>query len=300
MAGTNRNPKLWLREAWKHYWSALFRGGVDWQTGLENEIRKRLYFPGETSGFQVGEESELEPPSWANDLDIGFQDNFVAIKFKSTGFGRIPLFADQLLPVLGNWKNNNPLERAGGQSGLTPRDRDECRELFISAVRECGNTIRNRLLHVLKETEQPKFEIHCRPRRDVFAEEKKLPAMGLFDVVGIGIVNNELTGNLRLPKYSYVQIKQRTPSTSKVGPHGSFHELDAALVENMKTLIDQGKARSVLQAAKMVLATAARRPGASDDSVVRRLQDRFFQKYHNYINRQGQPLAPQASALLGQ
>jgi len=253
-----------------------------------------LYFPGETVGFLSTVKPKRSPPSWVNDLELSIQDSSVAVTYMNVDFGKIPLFLDGLLTVLGNWKNKNPLDRVSGQSGLTPRNHKECRNFLIAAIHDCGNCIRNRLLHVLKITEQPEFEIYCQPKGDVFGEEKKLPAVALIDVVGIDFFSNDLKDSLGLPKYSFVKIKQRKPSASKVGPRGSFREHDDVLVEKMKKLIDGGKAPNVRQAAIAVLRKAARRTvasgkrAASDESVLRRLQDRFSDKYPDYTNRKGQ------------
>lgn len=102
MAKTNRYPKLPLSKAWQYYWSVLFTGGVDWRADLESEIRKRLYFPGETSDFLGGDEPERVAPSWAEGLEIGFGDGFVEIKFQGKDFGKFPLFSYGLLKPMSN------------------------------------------------------------------------------------------------------------------------------------------------------------------------------------------------------
>lgn len=284
MAGTNRNRKLPLSEAWKHYWSVLFPNGIDWQTDLEAEIKEHLCFPGEAEVFSR-KRPERGIPTWTNDLAIRIRDNAVGIEFKNTEFGTIPLFVISNLVVLSNWRGKSPLVRVGTQSILTDRDKEQCQGLIHTVIRTCGNRIQNRLLRVIKETERPEFEIYCRPKGDVFAEEKRLPVMGLSDVVGIDIVNNELTDGMRSPIYSYVQIKRKKHSNPKAGPSGSFHEQDAALIEKMKSLIDTRMARSVRQAALAVLSKAPRRGNASDDSVELRLRKKFSQKYPDYSNR---------------
>ena len=292
MAGTNRNRKLRLNDAWKHYWSVLFPGCNDWHADLEAEIRWRLYYPGEVTDFPSCIDPGLQPPSWANDLEIEFDGNSVAVTFRNTDFGKFPLFTNQLLPALTTWLNKNPLIGADGAQALSDRDRDKCREFFIAVIRNCGNSIRSRLLRMIKETKSPQFEIYCRPSNDAFAKQRKLPVSGLSEVAGLNVQDNVLTGRLGTPRCNNVQIKRKKPSTSRVGPHGSFHEQDAALVEEMKTLLDQGDVSSVLQAALAVLKQAPRRRNSSDDSILRRLQDGFSKKYPNYVNRLAQKAGP--------
>ena len=279
MAGTNRTRKLPLNEAWSHYWFVLFPNGVDWQIDLKREIRKHLCFPGKTDVFASAGELERNLPSWASDLAIECEDNTVSLSFMNVDAGNVPLFLDQLIPVLSDWQGDNPFEKMGEQSVLADRDNKRCRELFNAVVRNCGNKIQNRLLRVLKESEQPKFEIYCRPTGDVFADERKLPVIGLTEVARVDITRNELKSSLGLPVYSYVQIRRRKPSRSKVGPRGSFHDQDAALIEEMKSHLDKGSARSVRQAAQHVLSKAPRRRNSSDESVELRLQRKFSQKY---------------------
>lgn len=287
MAGTNRNRKLPLNEAWSHYWSVLFPDGVDWQTDLKWEVRKHLCFPGKTGVFSSAGELERELPSWAGDLAIECEDDTVAIKFKNSEFGAVPLFVAGNLQVLSNWQGSNPLDRVGAQSDLTDRDSKQCRELFRAVVRNCGNRIQNRLLLAIKEIGQPKFEIYCRPNGDVFAKEQRLPAFGLTEIARIEIKKNELQDRLGFPQYCHVHIQQRKPSRSKAGPRGSFHDQDAALIKEMKSLLDKNRVRSVRRAAFAVEPNALRRRNSSKDSVVRRLQDGFSKKYPDYLNRRG-------------
>ncbi|MEQ8928616.1 MAG: hypothetical protein RIE24_01350 [Silicimonas sp.] len=292
MAGTNRNRKLRLNDAWKHYWSVLFPGCNDWHADLEAEIRLRLYHPGEVTDFPSCIDPGLQPPSWANDLEFEFDDNMVAVKFRNRDFGKFPLFTDQLIPDLEDWSNKNPLAAADGAQALSDRDQDKCREFFIAVIRNCGNSIRSRLLRMIKEIKSPQFEVYCRPSDDGFAEQRMLPVSGLSEVAGLNIQDSVLTGRLGTPRYSNVQIKRTIPSTSRVGPHGSFQEQDAALVEEMKTLLDQGEVFSVRQAALAVMKQAPRRRNSSDDSILRRLQDGFSKKYPNYVNRLAQKAGP--------
>lgn len=284
---TNRHPKLPLNEAWRHYWSALFPAGGIWSADLEAEIRKRLYFPGKTFGFLDGGLQDPQPPTWSRDLEVGFQDNSVVFRFQDIEFDHLPLFADRLVPVLGNWTNSNPLERASSSPQISVRDRADCREFLDAATRDCGNRIKQHLLQVLKVAERPGFEIYCRPSDDVFSDERRLPTNGLADIQGIDVLNNTLNDRLGRPLLSAVRIKQRSPSPSKAGPHGSFAELDAVLVERMKRLIEQGTAGNVRQAASMLLLEAPMRKSSSEDSVLRRLQDRFSRKYPDFSNRRG-------------
>lgn len=290
MVGTksNRNRKLWLSEAWQHYWSVLFPGGIDWRTDLEAEIRNRLYFPGEQHSFLSGGDLNHQSPRWACDLKLSFQNNLVEIKFQNANFGPIPLLTDQLIPALSNWARNNPLENMGNTDGMTGRDRDKCNDFFIAAVRTCGSAIQNHLLRILKDTEQPWFDVYCRPHGDALLEEVRIPEFALSDICRIDIPQNALRDRLGLPKFSYVKIKLRNPPKSKAGPRGSFQEQDAMLVKRMKTLLDKGEAPSVRQAVTMVLNEAPRRQESSDESVSRRLQDRFSRAYPNYSNRRGQ------------
>jgi hypothetical protein len=288
VAVTNRNWKLGLDEAWMNYWSALFPDGTDWRSDLEKAIRARLYFPGETSGFLSDGKPDLPPPAWASDLELSFQSNKVEVKFLDTDFGNFPLFTDHLLQVLGNWKVKNPLERTNRAPSVSDRESFACRDFLNAAVRDCGNIIQSRLFQMIKETEQPKFEVYCRPHADVFAEQWKLPVSGLLDISSICIATNELRDRLRLPKCSHVQIKLRTDPTSRAGPRGSFQKEDAKLVEKMKSLIDRGEVNSVRKAANAVLKDAQRRNESTDDSVVKRLQIGFSAKYPNYVNQLGQ------------
>ncbi|AML51912.1 hypothetical protein [Falsihalocynthiibacter arcticus] len=288
MEATNRNRKLLLSDAWKHYWSEFLPGGVDWCADLENAMRRCLYFPGDVGGFSSDEHLENPSPSWGDNLDVNFQANSVGMKFLDEDFGRIQLFTDQLIPVLSNWANTNPLDRVARLGEWTDQDRTECRDFFIAVVRKCGNGIQSRLLHVLKETEIPKFEIYCRQHDAAFSEVRKLPISGISAFSGINIEQNELTGRLRNPAFSQVHLKKRKLSKAKAGPHGSFHEQDANLIEDMKTLIDDRKAQNVRQSAEVVLIKAPRRKGANDESVLRRLQKGFKDKYPNDTNRRGQ------------
>lgn len=292
MAGTNRQRKLSLNDAWKHYWHVLFPSCNDWRADLEAEIRLRLYYPGEVAGFPSCTDPGLQLPSWANDLKIEFDNNMVAVSFRNTDFGTFPLFTDQLIPDLKIWSNKNPLAGADDAQALSDRDRIRCREFFIAVIRTCGNRIRNQMLGMIKETKRPKFKIYCRPSDDGFAEQRILPVSGLSEVAGLNVQENVLTGRLGTPKYSNIQIKRTNPSTSRVGPHGSFQEQDADLVEKMKTLIDQGEVPSVRQAARAVLNQAPRRKNSSDDSVLHRLQNNFSAKYPDYINRLAQKEKP--------
>lgn len=292
MAGTNRNQKLRLEEAWKHYWSVLFPSCVDWRADLEAEIRLRLYYPGEVAGFPGCKEFDLQPPSWASNLELGFGDNLVAIKYCNTDFGKFSLFRNQLVACLSNWATKNPLEDVSNPQALTDRDRARCGDFFIAVIHNCGNRIRNKLLRILKETKHPMFEIYCRPSGDIFAAQQKLPVSGLSEVAGIDITNNALTGRLGTPICSHVEIKRTRPSNSRAGPRGSFREQDAPLIEEMKKFLDQGEVRSVREAAYKVLRRASRRKSASDDSVVRRLQDRFSTTHPNYSTRLGKKGEP--------
>ena len=170
---------------------------------------------------------------------------------------------------------------------MKDREKDQCREFCHTVIRTCGNRIHSRLLRVIKETERPEFEIYCRPSGDVFAKEKRIPEFGLTEIASIDITNNVLQDRLGVPTFCHVHIKQRKPHISKAGPRGSFHDQDAALIEEMKSLIDTGELQSSRQAALAVQANAPRRGSSSDDSVVRRLQDGFSKKYTNYLNRRG-------------
>lgn len=287
MAGPNRYQKKPLSEAWTHYWSVLFPNGIDWQTDLEEELNEHLCFPGEAEVFSR-KRPERELPTWADDLAIRIRDNAVGVEIKSTDFGTVPLFNISNLPVLSNWRGKNPLAKVAEQSSLKDREKDQCREFCHAVIRTCGNRIHSRLLRVIKETERPEVEIYCRPSGDVFAKEKRIPGFGLTEIAQIDITNNKLQDRLGLAKYCQVHIKQRKASPLKAGPHGSFHDQDGALVEKMKSLIDKGKARSVRQAAQHVLSKAPRRSNSSYESVLRRLQNKFYETYRDYLNRRSQ------------
>lgn len=105
MAGSNRNRKLPLNEAWKHYWSTIFPNGIDWQTDLEAELKYHLCFPGDAEWFSR-ERPKREIPSWSDDLTIRVHDDAVSMEFKNTDFGTIPLFVTSNLLVLSNWRDN--------------------------------------------------------------------------------------------------------------------------------------------------------------------------------------------------
>lgn len=292
MAGTNRQRKLSLNDAWKHYWHVLFPSCNDWRADLEAEIRLRLYYPGEVAGFPSCTDPGLQLPSWANDLKIEFDDNMVAVSFRNTDFGTFPLFTDQLIPDIKDWSNKNPLAAADNAQAFSDRDRIRCRDFFIAVIRTCGNRIRNQMLGMIKETKRPKFEIYCRPSDDGFAEQRPLPVSGLSEVAGLKVQENVLTGRLGTPKYSNVQIKRTKSLSTRAGPHGSLQGPDSVLVEKMKTLIDQGEVPSVRQAALAVADQASHRNGATGDSVTRRLQKRFSEKYPDYSNRLAQKGRP--------
>lgn len=139
----------------------------------------------------------------------------------------------------------------------------------------------------IKQIEQPRFEIFCRPSNDILAEEVKLPEFALNEIVRIDIPNNNLKDRVGLPKCCHVHIKQLKPSGSKAGPRGSFQKQDAALVEKMKELIDREEVINVRQAVLAVFGEAPRRAGGSDESVIRRLQSRFSEIHPDYVNRRG-------------
>jgi len=76
----------------------IMQGGFDYladlHVELEDEIRNRLYFPGETRGFPSGRNPDRHPPSWARDFDLGFQDNRLTASFFGTDLGTFPLFTN--------------------------------------------------------------------------------------------------------------------------------------------------------------------------------------------------------------
>jgi hypothetical protein len=145
MAETNRNRKLLLSEAWKHYWSILFPSRIDWQTDLEAELKEQLCFPGEAECFsRIRPKREI--PTWTDDLAIRIHNDAVSIEFKNTEFGTIPLFINNNVPVLSNWQENNPFAKATDQSVLKDREKTQCRDFFQAVVLTCGNKIQHQLL----------------------------------------------------------------------------------------------------------------------------------------------------------
>lgn len=285
MTSTNRNRKLSLDAGWQYYWFVLFPEGIDWRSDLETEIRQHLYSPGDYKVFQKAGHLEGEPPAWAANLELQVQKASVTVTFSNVEIGKFPLFLDQLIPVLSNWNGRNPFDKTAAQSDLTDKEQRECRDLVHAVVLNCCKEIQNRFLRHLTESEQPAFDIYCKPNGDVFADEKKLPPEGLKDFDRIDINRNELKNRLGLAVYSYVQIQLRKPSQSKAGPRGSFHEQDAELINEMKSLIDENRQPNVAQAALAVLAKAPRRRNSCEESVLRRLQSKFSQKYPSYSNR---------------
>ena len=288
MAGSNRNRhrKLPLNEAWKHYWSTIFPNGIDWQTDLEAELEYHLCFPGDAEWFSR-ERPQREIPSWSDDVTIRIHNDAVSMEFNNTEFGTIPLFINNNVPVPSNWQANNPFAKATYQSVLKDRKKTQCRDFFQAVVLTCGNKIQHQLLREIKQINQPKFETLCRSSNDVFAAEVKLPAFALKEIDRVDIPNNNLKDRLGSPIYCHVHIKQLKPSKSEAGPRGSFHNQDAVLVEEMKSLIDEDQVSSVRQAAQRLCHKAPKRNGGTEESVEIRLQKKFSQKYPSYTNRRG-------------
>ena len=283
LAATNRNRKLLLNEAWKHYWTALFPNGAGWQSDLEAEILNRIYDPRDTHGFLNSENPKHERPAWAKDLEINFRDGFVAFKFLAREIVNVPLFITENRVVLSNWTNNNPLAKAASLLSVTDRGLIDCRGFLTSAVRECGSIIQGRLLAALIETEAPKFDIFCRLHDDIFSVGSKLPASGISAFSDVEIMQNVLTDRLRLPKLSDVHLQLRNQPEADVKVSKSFDEDDDLLIEEMKSLIDDKTEKSVRQAALAVLASARKMVDAQDNSIQQRLQRKFGKKYSGYL-----------------
>ena len=276
-----------LSEAWKYYWHILFPGSGDWESDLESEIVKRLDVPEEESSVFSRIGGQTKRPDLASILAINFLGNKVVVKFAEKELAVTPLFTTSNRSVISNWAQKNPLKGNSDLAGLSKRDREECVVFSRAVVAFCGNRIQNRMRQLLKEPVAPKFEIYCRPTNDPFATVRRLPRTGLSTFETIDITGNRLLGGLGLPLLCDVEIKLVHQVANRPGPHGSFTSQDDVLVQTMKQNIEDGKSANVHQAAQSVLADAPRRSGASDESVLRRLQDKFSKKFPDDTNRRG-------------
>jgi hypothetical protein len=284
MVGANRNRKIPLKKAWQHYWAELFQCRTDWQSDLEFELRQRLYFPGEVSGIPSQPMGQTNP-TWAQQLQIAFNGNNVSITAGPIQIDPIPLFSNSNVLVLSNWESKNPLDKIEDGSALSPYEQEQSRDLITAVVRTCGHLIQNKLLSILKQSDQPSFAIYHRSEADDFATEKPLSNSSMSTISALDIAQNTFLDRMRLPKYHHIAIKKMQSEPGKAGPKGSFDEADDTLIEDMKSLIDQGQTRSVREAACKLIKDAERRLKSSDDSVQRRLQNKFSAKYPNYLNR---------------
>lgn len=217
-------------------------------------------------------------PDWTESLKIALRGSSVSVSFNSESYGTVPLFGGRGLLVLSNWRDCHPFEQPQRYSDLKQARRD----LVISAVWHCGNEIVQRFMSLLGEIDRPTFDIYCRPHNDVFSKERKLPSFAMTQITGMDIYANTLTDRMGIPMFDFVHVRKRPPSTAGAGPKGSFDEADAVLIEKMKRMIDTQKVKSARQAAMSVAHEAAQRKGASQESVINRLQRKFGKQYPNY------------------
>ncbi len=273
-----------LGRAWQDYWMLLFNGGTDWKSDLEHLILRRVVFL-EFGAPELADTKPLEQlPDWSKGLQINVDDNMVSMGLMDLKPLSCSLFINSMTMEKPGWKDKHPVKaivELGTESKWALKLwSEDCQNLLPSAAVGVGRAIQDAVHDAIRDG---RFVVLGRPSQSPFDKPKPLPPKVFAGPFKLDFFHNTILFSGE-PKISSVFLHPIVNNSTNQERSNSFKEADLILVEEMRQLVEN-EGESIVGAAQKLCSKAERRKGATDDSVIQRLQRRYKRAQSNYTEK---------------
>ena len=269
-----------LHEAWHSHWAALFPGELEWETVLGRWVKNNLLLFDSQTFHRDALSPEVQIPAWSETLRVAVNRLGAAVTIAGRELPSGPWFADALIEQSPDWMTCHPLRKLvdlGSRKDDTVRHWTiEGGKMVRNVTMRAGDLIRSELCSALRKGSLKATGLSA---IDGSAKRKPVTLEQLKMMERLDFRESWITFRKGISAIMQVEIADGPNVPRKKSTDMSFATSDDALVDEMRLSITEKKVSSASQAAKLVEPKAQRRPGATTESVVERLQRRYGSKY---------------------
>ena len=268
-----------LSEAWHSYWDALFPREREWQVVLGCWVKDNLLlFDGQT--FHMDAPSpDFQLPGWSETLSVAVNRLGATVTIAGRELPSGPWFAEALPEHSPGWLTCHPLAKLvglGSREGDTVRHwTTESGRMVRNVTMRAGQLMRSQLCSALRKG---LLKASGLSPIDCYAKRRPVTPEQLQMMAGLDFRENRIVFQTGMPAINGLEITEGPNFPNKKSANRSFKASDDALVDKMHLMILE-KGMSAHKAAGLLAHGAERRPGATSDSVIERLQRRYCSRY---------------------